>query len=137
MLVRRSDFPPYYARRPRESTGRLVDVCLQCIWPSWGEVKNTLPISSGITTRQLTSCTSIFLPLIPCEADLSPSPHRLVCLYVVCQVPGYPCIVFLTSPVQCLTVVHPRDLKVFYVAKSVIVVRSTDTLRASPHPNFS
>ncbi|KAJ4001855.1 permease for cytosine/purines, uracil, thiamine, allantoin-domain-containing protein [Lentinula boryana] len=34
--------------------GRLVDVCLQCIWPSWALVANTLPESAGITTRELT-----------------------------------------------------------------------------------
>ncbi|KAJ3739596.1 permease for cytosine/purines, uracil, thiamine, allantoin-domain-containing protein [Lentinula detonsa] len=34
--------------------GRLVDVCLQCIWPSWTLVANTLPDSAGITTRELT-----------------------------------------------------------------------------------
>lgn len=41
--------------------GRMVDVCLQCIWPSWANVKNTLPESSGITTRQLASCKPLIL----------------------------------------------------------------------------
>ncbi|KAG7442883.1 uncharacterized protein BT62DRAFT_996360 [Guyanagaster necrorhizus] len=65
--------------------GRMVDVCLQCIWPSWANVKNTLPESSGITTRQLGSF--------------------IIAWFVF----------------QCLTFFHPRDLRVFYAVKSVIV----------------
>ncbi|KAK7025457.1 hypothetical protein VNI00_015985 [Paramarasmius palmivorus] len=65
--------------------GRLVDVCLQCIWPSWVDVTNTLPESAGITTRQLASF--------------------LIAWFVF----------------QCLTLFHPRDLKWFYIIKSVIV----------------
>ncbi|KAF9076875.1 permease for cytosine/purines, uracil, thiamine, allantoin-domain-containing protein [Rhodocollybia butyracea] len=59
--------------------GLLVSVALQCIWPSWANVPNTLPESAGITTRDLI---------------------------------GF----------QCLTFLHPRDLKWFYVAKSIIVM---------------
>ncbi|KIY68146.1 hypothetical protein CYLTODRAFT_453845 [Cylindrobasidium torrendii FP15055 ss-10] len=65
--------------------GRLVDVCIQCIWPSWADVENTLPVSQGITTRQLVSF--------------------IIAWFIF----------------QCLTVIHPRDLRVFYVVKSVIV----------------
>ncbi|KAF8916580.1 permease for cytosine/purines, uracil, thiamine, allantoin-domain-containing protein [Mucidula mucida] len=65
--------------------GRLVDVCLQCIWPSWADVENILPESAGVTTRQLA---------------------------------GFFIAWFIF---QCLTVVHPRDLKYFYMVKSVIV----------------
>ncbi|ESK96182.1 allantoin transport [Moniliophthora roreri MCA 2997] len=65
--------------------GRLVDVCLQCIWPSWTNIANTLPETSGITTRHL--------------------------------------ITFLIAwfLFQCLTLFHPRDLKWFYIVKSIIV----------------
>ncbi|KAL0569203.1 hypothetical protein V5O48_012768 [Marasmius crinis-equi] len=63
--------------------GRLVDVCLQCIWPSWAHVANTLPLSSGITTRQLASSWFIF---------------------------------------QCLTLFHPKDLRWFYLGKSIVVL---------------
>ncbi|KIK67916.1 hypothetical protein GYMLUDRAFT_36722 [Collybiopsis luxurians FD-317 M1] len=66
--------------------GRLVDVCLQCIWPSWARVSNTLPESSGITTRELAGF--------------------LIAWFIF----------------QCLTLIHPRDLKWFYVAKSIIVL---------------
>ncbi|KAF5390562.1 hypothetical protein D9757_002607 [Collybiopsis confluens] len=66
--------------------GRLVDVCLQCIWPSWGRVPNTLSESAGITTRELTGF--------------------LIAWFIF----------------QCLTLVHPRDLKWFYVTKSIIVL---------------
>ncbi|KAG7095823.1 hypothetical protein E1B28_006519 [Marasmius oreades] len=65
--------------------GRLVDVCLQCIWPSWANISNDLPVSAGVTTRQL---ASFFIAWF----------------------------IF-----QCLTLFHPRDLKWFYAAKSVIV----------------
>ncbi|KAJ3967350.1 permease for cytosine/purines, uracil, thiamine, allantoin-domain-containing protein [Lentinula raphanica] len=66
--------------------GQLVDVCLQCIWPSWALVANTLPESAGITTRELTGF--------------------LIAWFIF----------------QCLTFIHPRDLKWFYIAKSVIVL---------------
>ncbi|THV02631.1 hypothetical protein K435DRAFT_748996 [Dendrothele bispora CBS 962.96] len=65
--------------------GRLVDVCLQCIWPQWANLANSLPDDAGITTRQLV------------------------------------CFIIAWFIFQCLTLVHPRDLKWFYVVKSIIV----------------
>ncbi|KAJ4478346.1 permease for cytosine/purines, uracil, thiamine, allantoin-domain-containing protein [Lentinula aciculospora] len=82
--------------------GRLVDVCLQCIWPSWALVANTLPDSAGITTREL---TGFLIAWFICEPFTLWTNKRLS-IYSV----------------QCLTFVHPRDLKWFYVAKSVIVL---------------
>ncbi|KAF5361494.1 hypothetical protein D9758_006201 [Tetrapyrgos nigripes] len=65
--------------------GRLVDVCLQCIWPQWTNVPNTIPEDAGITTRQMV------------------------------------CFIIAWFVFQCFTLVHPRDLKWFYLVKSIIV----------------